>query len=128
MQPAPRRTPWQGARLTLIGEVQPDAERNRAGPLPGRHPAAAGYADFPDFGFFALHPERAHYIGGFGKIVDLPADDLLVSLAGAEEPGRRRAGHRVAHERRPRRCDRALRDQAAGRACRHVSDMTAPGA
>ena len=76
--------PMQGARLTLIGEMEPAPDASARARFLARHPAAQGYADFPDFGFFALRPERAHFIGGFGRIVDLPASDLLVSLEGAE--------------------------------------------
>ncbi len=84
--------PMEGARVTLIGAVQPTDSPTARARFLARHPAAAGYADFPDFGFFTLRPQSAHYIGGFGKIVDLSADDLLVSLEGAEglveaEPG-----------------------------------------
>ena len=57
-----------------------------------RHPEAAFYADFPDFGFWRLRVEGAHYIGGFGRIFDLDPGDLLLPLADAEglveaEPG-----------------------------------------
>ncbi len=77
-------SPMEGARVTLIGEVAPaDSATTRVRFL-SRHPSAAGYADFPDFGFFKLRPAGAHYIGGFGKIVDLSRDDLLLSLSGAE--------------------------------------------
>jgi putative heme iron utilization protein len=76
--------PMEGARLTLIGEVGPAQSTSARARFLARHPSAAGYADFADFGFFALRPERAHYIGGFGKIIDLPADDLLLSLKDAE--------------------------------------------
>jgi heme oxygenase (biliverdin-IX-beta and delta-forming) len=76
--------PMQGARLTLIGEMVPAPDPSARARFLARHPAAQGYADFPDFSFFALRPERAHFIGGFGRIVDLPASDLLVSLEGAE--------------------------------------------
>lgn len=84
--------PLQGARLTLSGiaeKVNGEAERRR---FLARHPEAELYADFPDFSFWRLALEGAHYIGGFGRIVDLAASDLLVSLDGADalleaEPG-----------------------------------------
>jgi putative heme iron utilization protein len=41
-----------------------------------RHPGSAGTADFPDFSFWTLAAERAHYIGGFGRIRTLVADVL----------------------------------------------------
>ncbi len=78
------KDPMEGARLTLIGEVRPATSATARGRFLARHPAAAGYADFPDFGFFALAVQSAHYIGGFGKIIDLAADDLLLSLKDAE--------------------------------------------
>lgn len=84
--------PLQGARLTLSGKaekVNGEAERRR---FLARHPEAELYADFPDFSFWRLALEGAHYIGGFGRIADLAASDLLVSLEGADalldaEPG-----------------------------------------
>jgi heme iron utilization protein len=84
--------PLQGARVTLSGiaeKVHGEAQRRR---FLARHPEAELYADFPDFSFWRLALEGAHYIGGFGRIVDLAASDLLVSLDGAEalleaEPG-----------------------------------------
>ena len=54
-----------------------------------RHPEASFYADFPDFAFWRLAVEGAHYIGGFGRIFDLSPGDLLQTegakrLVGAE--------------------------------------------
>jgi hypothetical protein len=88
----PRADPMAGARVTLIGAAHATRSATARPRFLARHPAAAGYADFADFGFYALNVQSAHYIGGFGKIVDLPADDLLVALEGAEglveaEPG-----------------------------------------
>lgn len=76
--------PMEGARLTLIGEVHPEKSTTARGRFLARHPSAAGYAGFADFGFYALRPESAHVIGGFGRIVDVPGEDLLVALQGAE--------------------------------------------
>jgi hypothetical protein len=42
-----------------------------------RHPGASFYADFADFAFWRLRVERAHYVGGFGRITTLTADELL---------------------------------------------------
>jgi putative heme iron utilization protein len=80
----PMQDPMQGARLTLIGEVKPAPDNSVRERFLARHPAAAGYADFPDFAFYVLEPAHAHYIGGFGRIFDLPASDLLISTDGAE--------------------------------------------
>ena len=76
--------PMTGARCTLIGRAQPTQSATARARFLARHPAAEGYADFADFAFYALQLERAHFIGGFGRIVDLDAADLLQSLEGAE--------------------------------------------
>jgi putative heme iron utilization protein len=79
------KDPMEGARVTLIGRARPATSPTARARFLARHPAAEGYADFPDFAFYALEIEGAHFIGGFGKIVDLAADDLRVSLKDAEE-------------------------------------------
>ncbi|SIQ27879.1 hypothetical protein SAMN05880582_1011347 [Rhizobium sp. RU20A] len=42
-----------------------------------RHPKAKLYADFPDFRFFRLEPERASLNGGFGRAYVLDGGDFL---------------------------------------------------
>jgi putative heme iron utilization protein len=84
--------PMAGARITLIGEARPTTSATARRRYLARHPAATGYADFPDFSFYAFNISSAHYIGGFGRIVDLPRESLLIDVAGAEalieaEPG-----------------------------------------
>ncbi len=76
--------PMAGARVTLIGEVRPTGSATARRRFLARHPAAAGYADFPDFFFYAFDIASAHFIGGFGRIVDLKRDELLIDVAGAE--------------------------------------------
>lgn len=76
--------PLAGGRVTLIGRVEPTDSTTARGRFLARHPGAAMYVDFTDFRFFALRPERAHFIGGFGRIVDLPASDLVHPVTGAE--------------------------------------------
>ena len=43
-----------------------------------RHPKAALYIDFPDFGFFRLQPQAASLNGGFGRAYALPGEDFLI--------------------------------------------------
>jgi heme oxygenase (biliverdin-IX-beta and delta-forming) len=81
--------PLQGARVTLYGRAEKvggEAVNREAANwrFLARHPEAAFYVDFPDFAFWRLAVEGAHYIGGFGRIVDLAPSDLLVPLEGAE--------------------------------------------
>lgn len=77
--------PLQGARLSLYGRAEPAAGEGIRRRFLARHPEAAFYADFPDFGFWRLQVEGAHYVGGFGRIFDLAPGDLLVPLEGAED-------------------------------------------
>lgn len=72
--------PLQGARLTLIGRAEPAADERVRRRFLSRHPEASFYADFPDFAFWQLKVEGAHYIGGFGRIFDLDSADLLLPL------------------------------------------------
>jgi len=76
--------PLQGARLTVHGRAEPTSEEGVRRRFLARHPQASFYADFPDFGFWRLEVEGAHYIGGFGRIFDLGPGELLLPLAGAE--------------------------------------------
>ena len=64
-------------RVTLLGQIllAPDPAISRAAYL-SRHPQAAAYADFGDFAFFEFEIARAHFIGGFGRIVELTKSDL----------------------------------------------------
>lgn len=70
--------PLAGGRVTLIGRFEPTTSASARMRFLARQPGAAVYVDFADFGFLMLRPERAHYIGGFGRIVDLGAADLLL--------------------------------------------------
>lgn len=75
-------------RLTVVGRAikqvaDPDRARVRARFL-ARHPKAALYADFGDFGFWRLAVEGGHLNGGFAKAADYAAGDLLTDVAGAE--------------------------------------------
>ncbi len=76
--------PLQGIRLTLSGRAEKVGEEAVRRRFLARQPQAEFYADFPDFSFWRLKLESAHFIGGFGRIVDLAADELLLSLEGAD--------------------------------------------
>ncbi len=66
-----------GGRITLAGRFLPVAADTAKVRFLARHPEAAGYAEFADFAFFRLEMASAHLIEGFGRIVTLPAKDLL---------------------------------------------------
>lgn len=76
-----------GERLSLIGTLHEGGSDHRGAYLK-RHPDAAAYVDFSDFQFYRLCPERAYYIGGFGRMGWADAEsyraaqpDLLLSAA-----------------------------------------------
>lgn len=73
-----------GERITLIGSASVTSSKNARLRFLARHPSAATYADFADFSFYRLQIERAHFIGGFGRIVELKPHDLVAPAAGAE--------------------------------------------
>jgi len=77
--------PLQGARVTLFGVAEKTDDEAVKRRFLARHPEAELYAGFPDFSFWRLTVEGGHYIGGFGRIVDLTPDELLVSAGGRQE-------------------------------------------
>lgn len=77
--------PLQGARVTLFGAAERTDDAAVRRRFLARHPEAAFYAGFPDFSFWRLKVEGGHYIGGFGRIVDLSSDELLIDVEGAAE-------------------------------------------
>lgn len=76
--------PMTGARLTLTGYAAPSESGTVLARFLARHPAARAYAALPDFRAFAFHIEAAHYIGGFGRIVDLSPAALATDTSGAD--------------------------------------------
>lgn len=61
--------PLAAARVTLLGSVDrlPAAEVPTArSSYLERHPSAAHWVDFDDFGFHRLEPADVYYVGGFG--------------------------------------------------------------
>jgi len=63
-------------RITLMGEVEKldETDRLRTAYLEA-HPHASGYIDFDDFNFYALTVNRVRYIGGFGRMSWVSADE-----------------------------------------------------
>jgi heme iron utilization protein len=77
--------PLQGARVMLMGRAeQTDAPHIRRRYL-ARQPEAEMFADFPDFAFYRVVLTGAHLVAGFGRIVDLKPQDILIDLSGADE-------------------------------------------
>jgi heme oxygenase (biliverdin-IX-beta and delta-forming) len=75
----PRLSLAAGARRLPAGS--PEAAQAAARYL-ARHPGAALYAGFADFGYFRLEPLRASLNGGFGKAYLLTREDLVTASPG----------------------------------------------
>ena len=81
--------PQTGPRVTVMGRAErSDDPRLRARFL-ARHPAAALYAGFADFGIWRVEALRVHFVGGFGRAVWFSTPfglnlDLAAALADGE--------------------------------------------
>ncbi len=74
--------PLGAARATLIGNAEPVT----ADDLPdvreqylARHPNSRYWVDFADFGFFRLEPIDVYYVGGFGVMGWVAAEDYAIA-------------------------------------------------
>ncbi|ADI14280.1 HugZ family protein [Truepera radiovictrix] len=56
------------ARLSLIGVLEPEPDPALLPAYLELHPSAAAYSGFADFHRYRLRPQRAFYIGGFGRM------------------------------------------------------------
>jgi putative heme iron utilization protein len=63
------RNPQAGPRVTVLGRVEADGSERLRRRFIARHPDAALYADFADFGIYRMQVERAHFVGGFARAV-----------------------------------------------------------
>lgn len=73
--------PLAGGRATVMGIIVQAREAERgtvSRRFLARHPQAQGYAGFADFDFYILQMQSAHFIGGFGRIVGLPAQAVCL--------------------------------------------------
>jgi heme iron utilization protein len=83
--------PLAHPRLTIFGRSvfldrdDPSGRHARERFL-NRHPKAARYADFADFSFVRIDPERALLNAGFGRASELAAADFLSVMTPALEP------------------------------------------
>ena len=76
--------PLQGARIMLMGRLAATADAVARAAYLRRQPEAEMFAGFADFAFYRMEAARAHLVAGFGRIVDLTAQDVLTDTAGAE--------------------------------------------
>jgi putative heme iron utilization protein len=77
--------PLQGARVMLMGRAAITTDEHDRRRYLARQPEAAMFAGFADFAFYRIEISAAHLVAGFGRILDLKPQDVLVDGAGAEE-------------------------------------------
>ena len=71
--------PLRHPRITVVclaAQVPPELRAAAKAQFLKRHPGAQMYADFADFDFWRLNPQRASLNAGFGKAYSLTAEDL----------------------------------------------------
>jgi heme iron utilization protein len=72
--------PLEGARVMLQGTVTSTTDAHARRRYLARQPEAEMFVDFADFGFYRMTLQGAHLVAGFGRIVDLSADDLVTAV------------------------------------------------
>ncbi|RKE69564.1 hypothetical protein DFP91_3998 [Pseudorhodoplanes sinuspersici] len=75
--------PLEGARVMLMGRAAITTDENDRRRYLARQPEAAMFADFGDFAFYKVTISSAHLVAGFGRIVDLKPQDILLDLSDA---------------------------------------------
>ncbi len=82
-QPAVDGDPLGSARATLVGGTEPVGDED----LPdarerylARHENSRYWVDFKDFSFFRLQPVEVYYVGGFGVMGWVTAEDYTLAL------------------------------------------------
>ena len=78
IQPGWTGDPLAGGRVTLLGEARPlsegDVGQARTAYL-ARHPNAAYWVDFEDFGFYRMEVAEVYYVGGFAAMDWVSAEE-----------------------------------------------------
>jgi hypothetical protein len=68
-----------GPRATVLGRFERTNDNSVRRRYLARHPAAAMYADFEDFGFWRMIPSSIHAVAGFGRIETLEPSEVFPS-------------------------------------------------
>lgn len=75
--PAETENPQTAPRVTLTGLAEPITDPALKARWLARHPYAALYADFGDFGLWRIKPRGALLVGGFARATRLSREALL---------------------------------------------------
>ena len=77
--------PLEGARVMLMGNAVRTTRGETRTAYLRRQTEAEQFVNFKDFLFFKMNVLRAHLVAGFGRIVDLSAQDILTDISDAQE-------------------------------------------
>ena len=77
--------PLTGARATILGRAERTSDQRHRARFLSRHPGAAMYADFKDFGFYRVGVDRAHLVAGFGRVHWIGGAELIDRAGDAAE-------------------------------------------
>jgi heme iron utilization protein len=78
----PGTSPLSRGRVTLLGPCRPVSETERdavSAIFLAAHPDAAQYAGFKDFAYYCLEPVALRYVGGFGRMSWVSAEEYLAA-------------------------------------------------
>jgi heme iron utilization protein len=75
--------PLTGPRVTVQGTARQSTDAHDRARFVARHPSAAMYAGFEDFGVWRVDIERGHLVAGFGRIHWIEGDELRYNGADA---------------------------------------------
>jgi putative heme iron utilization protein len=82
MQSGSGADPLGAPRATLLGRVvRVEGSEEVRGVYLERHPSSRYWIDFPDFGFFRLEVEDVYFVGGFGVMGWVSAEEYRVAEA-----------------------------------------------
>jgi putative heme iron utilization protein len=73
--------PLAGARLTVVGTLAADDDPATRRRFLAHHDESANLVEFGDFHFYRLTVTGSHLVAGFGRIVDLGREELLVDMS-----------------------------------------------
>src|SRR4029077_19783664 len=76
--------PLEGARVMLMGRASATDDPEVRRRYLDRQPEAGTFAGFGDFAFYRVALSRVHLVAGFGRIVDLEPEQILLDLAGLD--------------------------------------------